>query len=207
MTEMDEAQASPASDSANGSEPSEGMVRLTPGESRLAAALEAILFSSNRPLRIRELQAAAEASRQEVDDGLGRLAENLLGHGIMLQRHRDHVQLVTRPEMAGPVRRALHPEVVGKLSPAAYETLAIIAYEQPVTRSRVEEVRGVSCESVLANLELRALVTEVGRASTPGQPKLYGTTMRFLQLVGVASVEELPRVTENQEQKQFQLSD
>jgi segregation and condensation protein B len=82
--------------------------------------------------------------------------------------------------------------VTGRLSPAAYETLAIVAYQQPVTRARIEEIRGVSCESVLANLELRDLVAEVGRGSGPGQPKLYGTTMRFLQVLGLASVEDLP---------------
>ena len=79
------------------------------------------------------------------------------------------------------------------MSPAAYETLAIVAYQQPVTRARVEELRGVNCESVLANLELRNLLTEVGRGTGPGQPKLYGTTMRFLQLLGLETLEELPR--------------
>jgi len=110
----------------------------------------------------------------------------------MLQRHKDEVQLVTRPEVAAYVRRALRPDVTGRLSAAAYETLAIVAYQQPVTRSRIEEIRGVSCESVLGNLELRDLVTEVGRGPGPGQPKLYGTTMRFLQVLGLSSVKDLP---------------
>ena len=90
------------------------------------------------------------------------------------------------------VRRALRPEVSGRLSQAAYETLAIVAYQQPVSRARVEDVRGVNCESVLSNLELRDLITEVGRGSGPGQPKLYGTTMRFLHVVGLESLEHLP---------------
>src|SRR6059058_3510529 len=110
----------------------------------------------------------------------------------MLQRHHDQVQLVTRPELAAYVRRALRPEVTGKLSPAAYETLAIVAYQQPVPRARIEEVRGVNCESVLTNLELRDLNTEVGRGSGPGQPKLYGTTMRFLLVMGLESLDHLP---------------
>jgi segregation and condensation protein B len=109
------------------------------------------------------------------------------------------------------VRRALRPEVSGKLSPAAYETLAIVAYQQPVTRSRIEEVRGVNCESVLGNLELRALITEVGRASGPGQPKLYGTTMRFLQVMGLESLDHLPTprlegVTQKSEIPELQTS-
>jgi segregation and condensation protein B len=87
--------------------------------------------------------------------------------------------------------------VTGRLSPAAYETLAIVAYQQPVTRARVEEIRGVNSDGVLANLELRNLVAEVGRGPGPGQPKLFGTTMRFLGLLGLESLEELPLPSES----------
>jgi segregation and condensation protein B len=160
--------------------------------SELVRALEAILFSSNRALRLRELQQATESAGKEVQAALDELAAVLAGRGLMLQRQGDLVQLVTRPEVASYVRRALRPEVTGKLSPAAYETLAIVAYQQPVTKSRIEEIRGVNCDSVVANLELRNLVVEVGRGSGPGQPKLYGTTMRFLQVLGLASLSDLP---------------
>ncbi len=158
----------------------------------LARALEAILFSSNRPLRLRELQQATGSDRVVVEAALDTLRRSLEDRGLMLQRHHDQVLLATRPEYAAFVRRALRPEVTGKLSPAAYETLAIIAYNQPVPRSRIEEIRGVNCDSVLANLELRNLVCEVGRGAGPGQPKLYGTTMRFLQVLGLESLEQLP---------------
>lgn len=158
----------------------------------LHRALEAILFASHRPLKLRELQAATGADKGSVAAALGMLDGALEGRGVMLLRHEDEVQLATRPELAAHVRRALRPEVTGRLSPAAYETLAIVAYQQPVTRSRVEELRGVGCETVLANLELRDLVTEVGRADGPGQAKLYGTTMRFLQVLGLRSLEDLP---------------
>jgi segregation and condensation protein B len=158
----------------------------------LAQALEAILFSSNRALRVRELQQATESGAKEVQAALDELSAALAGRGLMLQRQGDLVQLVTRPEVASYVRRALRPDVTGKLSPAAYETLAIVAYQQPVTKSRIEEIRGVNCDSVVANLELRNLVVEVGRGSGPGQPKLYGTTMRFLQVLGLASLSDLP---------------
>jgi segregation and condensation protein B len=158
----------------------------------LAQALEAILFSSNRALRTRELQQATESGSKEVQAALDELQAALAGRGLMLQRQGDLVQLVTRPEVASYVRRALRPDVTGKLSPAAYETLAIVAYQQPVTKSRIEEIRGVNCDSVVANLELRNLVVEVGRGSGPGQPKLYGTTMRFLQVLGLASLSDLP---------------
>jgi segregation and condensation protein B len=158
----------------------------------LRIALEAILFASNRPFRVRELQQVTEASREEVEAALAELRRSLEGRGIMLQRHRDEVQLVTRPEVASYVRRALRPEVAGRLSTAAYETLAIIAYQQPVTRAQIEAVRGVNCDRVIANLELRDLVAEVGRGPGPGHPKLYGTTIRFLELLGVESLDDLP---------------
>lgn len=158
----------------------------------LSAAVEAILFSSSRPLRLRELQQATGAGRAALEQALEELRGTLAGRGLMLQRHQDQVHLVTRPELAAYVRRALRPELTGKLSAAAYETLAIVAYQQPVTRARIEEIRGVNCDSVLANLEMRDLVTEVGRAPGPGQAKLYGTTMRFLQLLGLESLDQLP---------------
>ena len=160
--------------------------------SDLAGALEAILFSSNRPLKVRELAQATDSDRVAVEVALDELKERLVGRGLLLQRHGDQVLLATRPEHATAVRRALRPEVTGRLSPAAYETLAIVAFNQPVPRSRIEEIRGVNCDSVLANLELRNLVTEVGRGHGPGQPKLYGTTMRFLQVLGLESLDQLP---------------
>jgi segregation and condensation protein B len=114
----------------------------------------------------------------------------------MLQRHDDVVQLVTRPEAAAAVRRLLNPEVPGRLSPAAYETLAIIAYRQPLTKAAIEEVRGVDCERVLDGLLARGLIEERGRLETPGTPRLFGTTIRFLQLLGVSRVEDLPGVAD-----------
>jgi segregation and condensation protein B len=143
-------------------------------------------------LKLRELQQAVGSDRTAVEQALEELKQALEGRGVMLMRHQDELNLATRPAFAAAVRRALRPEVSGKLSPAAYETLAIIAYQQPVTRSRIEEVRGVNCESVLTNLELRALISEVGRGSGPGLPKLYGTTMRFLQVMGLESLDHLP---------------
>lgn len=160
--------------------------------STLAAAIEAILFSSNRPLKVRELQHVTAGDRESIEQALDELRESLTHRGLMLQRHHDQVQLVTRPELASYVRRALRPDVTGRLSQAAYETLAIIAYQQPVSRSRIEEIRGVNSDGVIANLELRALVREVGRGSGPGQPKLFGTTIRFLQMLGLESLDDLP---------------
>ena len=160
--------------------------------SDLSATLEAILFSSNRPIKLRELQQATSSDRTAVEQALKDLQAALEGRGVMLMRHHDELNLATRPAYAAAVRRALRPEVSGKLSPAAYETLAIVAYQQPVPRSRIEEVRGVNCESVLTNLELRNLIAEVGPGTRPGLPRLYGTTMRFLQVMGLESLDHLP---------------
>ncbi len=158
----------------------------------LAGAVEAILFASNRPLKLRELAQATDSDRVAVEVALDELRERLAGHGLMLQRQGDQVLMATRPEFAAAVRRALRPEVTGRLSQAAYETLAIVAFNQPVPRSRIEEIRGVNSDTVLGNLELRNLVAEVGRGSGPGLPKLYGTTMRFLQVLGLESLDQLP---------------
>jgi segregation and condensation protein B len=158
----------------------------------LAAAIEAILFSSNRSLKVRELQHVTDSDSATVEGALDELRESLTHRGLMLQRHHDQVQLVTRPELASYVRRALRPEVTGRLSTAAYETLAIVAYQQPVTRAKIEEIRGVNSDGVLSNLELRDLVREVGRGSGQGHPKLFGTTIRFLQMLGLESLDDLP---------------
>jgi len=114
----------------------------------------------------------------------------------MLQRHNDQLQVVTRPEVAWAVQRALNPEKPSRLSRAAMETLAIVAYRQPVTRARIEAVRGVGCEAVIEHLEHRGLIEEVGRQPTPGNPRLFGTTLRFLQVVGLEGIADLPPLPE-----------
>ena len=135
--------------------------------SELVQALEAILFSSNRALRVRELQQATETGGKEVHTALDELAAALSGRGLMLQRQGDLVQLVTRPEVASYVRRALRPEVTGTLSSAAYATLAIVTYQHPVTKSRNAAIRGVNRDHVVAHPELRDRGAAVGRGWGP----------------------------------------
>ena len=158
----------------------------------LALALESVCFVLNRPVTVGELSGILGQPSQRVDRAAESLAGQLRGRGLMLQRHRDQVQLVTRPETAWAVQRALNPERPARLSRPALETLAIIAYRQPVTRALIESIRGVNCEAVLESLERRGLIAEIGRAGTPGQPRLFGTTLRFLQLVGLERVDQLP---------------
>lgn len=157
-----------------------------------SSALEAILFTLNRAVSLLELRDILHAPMIEVEAAVAGLAQRLQGRGLMLQRHQDQVQLVTDPAQADIVRRVLRPEYPARLSPAAYETMAIVAYRQPLTRARIEEIRGVNCEAVLESLEEKGLIAEVGRLEAPGSPRLFGTTMRFLQILGLASLEELP---------------
>jgi segregation and condensation protein B len=163
----------------------------------LAPALEALCFALGREVSITEAAAILERSPGAVARAAGVLAMDLRGRGLMLQRSDEAIQLVTRPEMAWAVQRALHPERPSRLSRAAMETLAIIAYRQPVTKAVVESIRGVDCEAVLEHLTERRLIAEVARQDTPGHPRLFGTTLRFLQLVGLERIDDLPPVSES----------
>ncbi|MEA2646619.1 MAG: segregation and condensation protein [Chloroflexota bacterium] len=155
---------------------------------------EAVLFSLGAPIEARRLAETLDIDPRLLERVIDELSESLAGHGLMVQRHDGLVQMATRPEAADAVRRLLNPEVPGRLSPAAYETLAIIAYRQPITKAGIDEVRGVDCERVLEGLLNRGLVEERGRLDAPGTPRLFGTTMRFLQLLGVERVDDLPGV-------------
>jgi segregation and condensation protein B len=167
-----------------------------PGLDDLRRQAEAVLFSLGAPIERGKLADTLEVDLRTLISVLDALDVSLEGRGLMLQRHDDLVQLVTRPEASAAVRRLLNPEVPGRLSPAAYETLAIIAYRQPLTKAGIEEVRGVDCERVLEGLLARGLIEERGRLEAPGTPRLFGTTIRFLQLLGVSRVEDLPGVAE-----------
>jgi segregation and condensation protein B len=170
-------------------------IAILPAE-ELDTALEAVCFALNRSLTLAEAASILGRSPEDMAVAAETLAIRLRGRGLMLQRHQDEVQLVTRPEVAWAVHRALNPERPGRLSRPALETLAIVAYRQPLTRAGVEAIRGVNCEAVLDSLERRGLVTEVGRQESPGHPRLFGTTLRFLQVVGLERVEDLPPLPE-----------
>ena len=163
----------------------------------LAPALEALCFALNRPVTHAEAAEILGRTPRAVASAAEALSSQLRSRGLMLQRHRDEIQLVTRPEVAWAVHRALNPERPSRLSRPAMETLAIVAYRQPVTKAVIESIRGVDCEAVLDHLERRGLVTEVGRQETAGHPRLFGTTLRFLQIVGLERVEDLPELPEN----------
>jgi segregation and condensation protein B len=164
------------------------------GETERAAAIEALLFARGEPEDVSILASALGWTPAAVNRSLNDLARQLSesGRGIMLQRDGDSVQLVTAPRFGALVERMLLIERTIRLSPAALETLAIIAYRQPVTRPEIEAVRGVDCSGVLSNLIARDLVETIGRRNTLGNPHEYRTTAAFLGFFGLASLDELP---------------
>ncbi len=166
--------------------------------SGLARRLEALLFISSRPLPSAELAAACAVSEDEAQAALAGLAAEYDGvrHGFALREVAGGYTFAVADDCAEDVRRLTGAERPDDLSPALMETLAVVAYLQPVTRADVAEVRGVSSEWALTSLEERGLVEQQGRADTPGAPLLYGTGARFLKLFGLRSVEELPPLEE-----------
>jgi segregation and condensation protein B len=164
-------------------------------ELSLKAKIESLLFVAAEPVAVDRLVSVLEIDRDEVEAALQALAAEYTGRGIRLQRKGQRVQMVTAPDTADLVRLFLGLELSGKLSPAALETLAIVAYRQPVTRAEIEAVRGVNSDSVLRTLLLRGLIEEQDRLDQPGRPFVYGTTFEFLQQFGLASLEQLPPLT------------
>jgi len=161
-------------------------------EMPLPALLECLLFVSGEPASAAHLATVLGIPAGEVEKGLDELEEELKTRGLRLQRHLGRFQLTTAPEVAELVEEFLGLEATTHLSRAALETLAIIAYQQPVTRPQVDSVRGVNSDGVMKSLLSKGLLEEVGRAEGPGRPILYGTTPDFLRHFGLAGLSELP---------------
>ncbi len=154
-------------------------------------SLEALLFVAERPLSRRELATLTGTDRATVDARLGDLEVALRDRGIRLLIDGDRVELATAPEAGALVARYVGADAV-RLSPASLETLAIVAYRQPVTKAAVERIRGVDSDYTIRSLMHRRLVVELGRSDAPGRPFLYGTGFDFLERFGLTSLEELP---------------
>lgn len=162
----------------------------------LRAGLESLLFVATEPILIERLADLLEVELEELEQALVILSHEYTGRGIRIQRKGKRVQMVSAPEASDIVRRLLGLELTGKLSPAALETLAIVAYRQPITRAEIEAVRGVNSDSVLRTLINRGLIEELGRLDQAGRPIIYGTTFDFLQQFGITSLEQLPPLEE-----------
>lgn len=163
-----------------------------PSELTLAAKIEAMLFVSAEPVPVAQLATALDVSASVVERGLKELEDALHGRGLRLQRHAGRVQLTTAAELAALVELFLGLDTTTHLSRAALETLAIIAYQQPVTRPQVDSIRGVNSDGMMKSLLSKGLIQESGRTDGPGRPILYSTTPEFLQHLGLNSIAEFP---------------
>lgn len=168
--------------------------------SKLSAAAEAILFAAGEPLEIERIAAALEIENEICEQVLYNLGAELdeQNSGIALLKLGDKFQLASRSEYAEVIRNALEMRKNTPLSQAAFEVLAVIAYNQPVTKSFVEQVRGVDCSGVIATLCQKNLIEEKGRLDLPGRPLIYGTTADFLRCFSLSSLEELPPLPEKE---------
>ncbi len=158
----------------------------------LPVMVESLLFVASEPVPITQIAEALEVKPAEVEQALAELNAEIVMRGVRVQRRGDRVQLTTQPECAPYVERFLGLDLTTRLSKPALETLAIIAYQQPVTRAQIEHVRGVNCDAVLSTLLNRGLIEEVGRLETAGRPIQYSTTFAFLQHFGLRSLDDMP---------------
>lgn len=173
---------------------------------QIRAACEAILFASGEPLECARIAEALELDMDTVSGALWELARSLdeRGSGICLLRLGSKYQLCSRVEYAMQVRSVLDIKKNAPLSPAAFEVLAVVAYNQPVTKAYVEQIRGVDCSGVISTLCQKGLLEEKGRLDLPGRPLLYGTTPDFLRCFCLSSLSELPELPERPDVEDMQ---
>jgi segregation and condensation protein B len=162
-----------------------------------ASILEAILFVAESPVPIEELAEVLEVAVTDVQKELDVLADRLVDRGLELRNVGGGWRLYSHPDTYPYLDRFAATATASRLSQAALETLAIVAYRQPVSRSQVSEVRGVDADSALRTLERRGLVAETGRLALPGNPAVYGTTDLFLEKMGLQSLADLPPLADH----------
>jgi len=165
----------------------------------LSVKLEAMLFVAAEPVTTAQLSAALDVAPSVIERGLNELDSALATRGLRLQRNVGRFQLTTAPQLADLIERFLGLEATTHLSRAALETLAIIAYQQPVTRPQIDAIRGVNSDSMMKSLLHKGLILESGRADGPGRPILYSTTPEFLQHFGLNSILEMPPLAKAEE--------
>ncbi len=167
----------------------------------IRAACEAILFASGEPVELSRIAQSLEIDAEIISGALWELSMQLdeRKSGICLLRLGSKYQLCSRTEYAQYVRNALDLKKNAPLSPAAFEVLAVVAYNQPVTKAYIEQIRGVDCSGVVATLCQKGLLEEKGRLDLPGRPLLYGTTPDFLRCFCLSSLSDLPELPEKQD--------
>ena len=175
----------------------------------LKGRIEAILFVAGEAVGIRDLAKALRIEEKELKEALKAIGSeyDYEQRGFMLKRFGDKVQLATRPLYSEDVLRLLQPVQQQSLSQAAMETLAVVAYKQPVTRAEVEQIRGVKCDYSLQSLMIKGLIQEAGRKDTIGRPILYATTDMFLSHFGIQGLEDLPPLPETESENSEETDD
>jgi segregation and condensation protein B len=169
----------------------------------LEEVLEGLLFVATSGVTVSQLAEALEVEIDEIRTALKRLEQSYGSRqGLRLQWHAGRVQMTTSPELSPLIERFLGLEAIARLSRAALETLAIVAFKQPVTRPSVDAIRGVNSDGVIKNLLSKGLLEEIGRSEGPGRPILYGTTADFLQHFGISSLEDLPDLEDGKESEE-----
>lgn len=168
----------------------------------LQAMLEAVLFAVGEPIEISRLSQSLEVDEETLASVLENLSASLeeRNSGLCLLKLDDKYQLCTKSDFAAEIRKVLEVKKNAPLSNAAFEVLAIIAYNQPVTKSFVEQIRGVDCSGVMASLCQKSLIEEKGRLDLPGRPLIYGTTPEFLRCFCISSLDELPSLPSDEVQ-------
>jgi len=159
----------------------------------------ALLFASDEPLSIKRIAGVlVDLQHAEINDALDRIKDKIDRDGMSfkLEQVAGGYQLATRPEYAGYIAKLYTGRRKQRLSRAGLETLAIIAYKQPITRAEIEQMRGVSCGGVISTLLERSLIRITGKAKVLGAPFLYGTTREFLEYLGLNSLKDLPSMEE-----------
>lgn len=169
-------------------------------KNELIKAAEAVIFSSGEPVSVKRIAEVFELTPKKADELMAQVAEHIAESdlGFTLITLDDHVQLATKQEYAAYIKTAFDIKRRSPLSPAALEVLAVIAYNQPVTKAFIEQVRGVDCSGVVSTLIEKDLVEERGRLELPGRPLLYGTTKNFLRCFSLSSLDELPPLPEGE---------
>ena len=167
--------------------------------SELMPMLEAVLFAMGEPIEIERLCVALELDEIVVSEVLSQLQEKYESdeRGICLLKLDNKYQICTKQKYADNIRSVIEVKKNAPLSQAAFEVLAIIAYNQPVTKAFVEQIRGVDCSGVISSLCQKSLIEEKGRLDLPGRPLIYGTTAEFLRCFCISSLDELPPLPEN----------
>lgn len=162
-------------------------------------AVEAILFAAGESVEISRIAQALELTQKNAEKLLEEVKEefNSQNHGFKIMRYKESYQFVTHKEYEEQVRRVMDLNRKKPLSQAAMEVLAVIAYNQPVTKAFVEQIRGVDCSGVIGSLTVKGLIEEQGRLELPGRPLLYGTTENFLRCFNISSIEELPPIPQS----------